>query len=104
FVEVEVEHAPAPGAHTPGAPAGEDVHATIAAPPVTDLARAIRVAVGLVHLTPVSTVDTARGVRIRFEPPAPLRPGLHVLFLAFGPDDRLDQPRSDFKLHAIRWR
>jgi hypothetical protein len=85
FVELEVEHA-APGRR------------------IADWTQEVRVAVGLVHLAPVSAGDTARGVRLRFESPAPLRPGLHVIFVAFGPDDHLDQPRSDFKLHAIRWR
>ena len=98
FVELEVEHAP-----------DEDVRsATTPAPARTlspaDWAKQVRVAVGLVHLAPVHAADTARGVRLRFEAPAPLRPGLHVVFVAFGPDDHLDRPRSDFKLHAIRWR
>lgn len=85
FVELEVEHA-APGRR------------------IADWTQEVRVAVGLVHLAPVSAAETARGVRLRFEPPAPLSPGLHVIFVAFGPDEHLDQPRSDFKLHSIRWR
>src|SRR6185369_14760665 len=90
FVELEVEHAP----ETPG----EDARATMA------MTAQVRIAVGLVHLAPVSAADTPRGVRLRFEAPSPLPPGLQVIFLAFGPDDRLDQPRSDYRLHAIRWR
>lgn len=85
FVELEVEHA-APGRR------------------IADWTQEVRIAVGLVHLAPVSAESTARGVRLRFEPPAPLAPGLHVIFVAFGPDEHLDQPRSDFKLHSIRWR
>jgi hypothetical protein len=88
FVELEVEYAPESAA--PRA--------------IADWTREVRVAVGLVHLAPVRAADTARGVRIRFEAPAPLRPGLQVIFIAFGPDDELDRPRSEFKLHAIRWR
>jgi hypothetical protein len=87
FVELEVEHAPE-----------GDVRA------ITDWTQEVRVAVGLVHLAPTSAADTARGVQLRFEAPTPLRPGLHVIFAAFGPHDRLDRPRSDFRLHAIRWR
>lgn len=91
FVELEVEHAPVPAS---------------SAPPraITDWTREVRVAVGLVHLAPVHAADTARGVRIRFEPPAPLRPGLSVIFVTFGPDTQLDRPSSEHKLHAIRWR
>jgi hypothetical protein len=87
FVELEIEHAPEGDARA-----------------ITDWTREVRVAVGLIHLAPVAAADTARGVRLRFEAPAPLRPGLQVIFVAFGPDDRLDRPRSDFRLHAIRWR
>lgn len=97
FVELEVEYAPAPA---PGSPA--------AAPPPPlppiDWAKQVRVAVGLVHLTPVDATETARGVRLRFVSPAPLGTGLRVAFLAFGPDDQLDRPASDFLLHSIRWR
>lgn len=78
--------------------AGEDARA------IMTMTAQVRVAVGLVHLAPVSAADTPRGVRLRFEAPSRLPPGLQVIFLAFGPDDRLDQPRSDFRLHAIRWR
>ncbi len=87
FVELEVEHAPEPRDRE-----------------ITDWTKQVRVAVGLVHLTPAHAADTERGVRLRFEAPTPLRPGLHVIFVAFGPDDHLDRPRSDFKLHSIRWR
>ena len=87
FVELEVEHAPEGDARA-----------------ITDWTREVRVAVGLVHLAPVAAAETARGVRLRFEAPAPLRPGLQVIFVAFGPDEHLDRPRSDFRLHAIRWR
>lgn len=91
FVELEVEYAPQVTAFTR---------------PIADWSAVVRVAVGLAHLSlsPVHAVDTARGVRLRFEPPAPLPSGLQVIFVAFGLDEHLAWPRSDFKLHAIRWR
>ncbi|HWU91337.1 MAG TPA: hypothetical protein VN253_28920, partial [Kofleriaceae bacterium] len=93
FVELELEHAPIPGSPAAAAP-----------PPPLDWAKQVRVAVGPVHLQLVRAVDTARGVRLHFEAPAPLGAGLRVAFLAFGPDEELDRPASDFLLHAIRWR
>ena len=95
--------APAPAADAP-APA-VDASAPAGAPlSLADWAKQVRVAVGLTHLAPISAADTARGVRLRFEAPSPLPAGLQIIFLAFGPDDRLEQPRSDYRLHAIRWR
>ena len=63
----------------------------------------VRVAVGLTHLTPVSTVSTARGVRIRFEAPQ-LPPGLSVAFVAFGDDTSLDRDYSAYDVLSVRWR
>ena len=87
FVELELEYAPRAGP-----------------PRAIAWAKEVRVAVGLVHLALVDAADTARGVRLRFEARAPLGAGLRVAFLAFGPDEELDRPASDFLLHAIRWR
>ena len=32
------------------------------------------------------------------------RSGIQIAFVAFGPDDELDRPRSAFRLRSIRWR
>lgn len=74
----------------------------VAGPPGTDWDRAVRVAIGLDHLRLIATADTADGARLRFA--VPHRPGLQIAFVAFGPDDELDRPRSAFRLRSIRWR
>jgi hypothetical protein len=63
----------------------------------------VRVAIGLVHLVPVSMVSTARGTRIRFEAPA-LPAGLSIAFIAFGDDTGLDRDRSSYLVRSMRWR
>ena len=94
FVELDVEYAPVHRMRNYIVPSDAEL----------DWARLVRVAVGLVHLVPVALASTPRGVRIRLEPPAPLRRGLDVAFLAFGPDHDLDQLQSDFVLRRIQWR
>jgi hypothetical protein len=74
----------------------------VAGPPGTDWDRAVRVALGLDRLRLVAAADTAGGARLRFA--VPHRTGLHFAFVAFGPDDQLDRPRSAFRLRSIRWR
>jgi hypothetical protein len=74
----------------------------VAGPPGTDWDRAVRVALGLDRLRLVAAADTADGARLRFA--VPRRTGLHIAFVAFGPDDELDRPRSAFRLRSIRWR
>lgn len=63
----------------------------------------VRVALGLEHLHLESTTPTEKGAKLRFAVPA-ARPGLRVAFVAFGRDDAIDQPASDFLLRSIRWR
>lgn len=65
---------------------------------------AVRVAIGPVHLRQVAATPTTNGVRLRFEPPSPLAPGLEVAFVAFGPDAELDRAQTDFVLRRVRWR
>ena len=68
-----------------------------------DWARSVRVATGLQHLR-LARVDPAGiGWRLRFEPTATLAPGLHVVFVAFGPDTELDRAQTDFVLRRVRW-
>ena len=69
-----------------------------------DWARSVRVAIGLEHLHLRKVEPADRGWRLRFEPTAPLAPGLHVVFLAFGPDTQLDRPQTDITLRRMRWR
>lgn len=69
-----------------------------------DWAATVRVATGLQHLR-LAKIDSAeRGWRLRFEPTTSLAPGLHVVFVAFGPDTQLDRPYSGFVLRRVRWR
>lgn len=63
----------------------------------------IRARLGLEHLPLVENVPIANGRRLRFAVPAGTR-GLHVLFLAFGPDTELDRKRTAVTLRSIRWR
>ena len=74
----------------------------VAGPPGTDWSRAVRVALGLDHLRLVAAADTADGAQLRFA--VPQRSGIQIAFVAFGPDDELDRPRSAFRLRSIRWR
>ena len=71
-------------------------------PADTDWAHAARVAIGLDHLRLVAIAETTTGAQLRFEG-AP-HPGLHIAFVAFGPDIALDQPHAAVGLRAIRWR
>ncbi len=73
-------------------------------PEGTDWSTAIQVAVGARHLRLVSLADTAHGVRLRFEPAAPLPGGLQIVFVAIGPDSAIDQPVTPFAITKIRWR
>ena len=52
------------------------------------------------------TASTARGVRLRFAGPrtARYRHGLQVIFLAFGPPERIDRPTSEYRLLRVAWR
>jgi len=63
----------------------------------------VRVAVGLEQLRLESTAPTENGAKLRFRV-ARAVPGLHVAFVAFGPDTQLDQPQSSYVLRSIRWR
>ncbi|MDB4962333.1 MAG: hypothetical protein JWP01_2332 [Myxococcales bacterium] len=82
FIEVEVENAP-----------GEKL----------DLRSEVRATLGLEHLRLATAEPTPAGMRLRFAIPRPPR-GLHVVFLAFGPDTRLDRGQSDLVLRRVRWR
>jgi hypothetical protein len=82
FLEVEVEAAPG---------------ATL------DLRSEVRAALGLEHLRLATAEPTPAGMRLHFEIPRRLH-GLHVAFLAFGPDTRLDRAQSDLVLRRVRWR
>jgi len=68
-----------------------------------DWSRTVRVATGLHHLRLARVEPAGIGWRLRFEPTAPLAPGLHVVFLAFGPDTELDRAQTDFVLRSVRW-
>jgi hypothetical protein len=70
----------------------------------TDWSTAIRVAIGLHHLTLAAIAETRHGVRLRYVPTEPLPGGLAVAFFAVGPDDALDQPHTPFAISRIRWR
>jgi hypothetical protein len=85
FVEVEVS--PARGAITP------------------DFLVQVRAKIQLEELSLISTVSTARGVRLRFAGPRTPRyqHGLQVAFLAFGPPENLADPISGYKLWRVAW-
>ncbi|HEX2689729.1 MAG TPA: hypothetical protein VHN14_24090 [Kofleriaceae bacterium] len=74
----------------------------VTGPVDTDWDHAVRVAIGLDHLRLVAAAGTAGGARLWFA--GSRHPGLQVVFVAFGPDREIDQPRSSFGLAAIRWR
>ncbi|MGN6108565.1 MAG: hypothetical protein ACTHU0_25895 [Kofleriaceae bacterium] len=82
----------------------EVAYAPLGAQREPDWERELRVNLDRDHLRLTRVQDTTRGVRLRFEPRAPITAGLHVVFIAFGPDRDLNRPQSDFVLHAIRWR
>ncbi|HEX7841921.1 MAG TPA: hypothetical protein VF469_30835, partial [Kofleriaceae bacterium] len=86
YVEVEVR-----GPHGPADPG---------------LAPAVRARIGREELPRVAIASTARGVRLRFAGPrrARDRHGLQVIFLAFGPPDRIGQPTSGYSLLRVAWR
>lgn len=75
-------------------------------PPGPDFLPAVRAKIQLEELPLISTVSTARGVRLRFAGPrtARYRHGLQVAFLAFGPPDKIDQPVSEYRLLRVAWR
>jgi hypothetical protein len=66
----------------------------------------VRARVQLEELRLVAMASTPRGVRMRFDGPrtARYRRGLQVIFLAFGPPDRIDQPVSEYTLLRVAWR
>jgi len=64
----------------------------------------IRVAPGASNFHLAQIEPTAKGAHLRFESSLPLAPGLHVLFIAFGPDTALDRPQTDVVMRSIRWR
>lgn len=98
FLELDITYAPST------ANVSHLISANYLQPPV-DWPTTVRAAIGLEHLRFVAGQSTADGgVRLRFEPSRPLRPGLHVAFVAFGPDRFLDRTESDFLLRSIRWR
>ncbi|MGE0547518.1 MAG: hypothetical protein AB7O24_08995 [Kofleriaceae bacterium] len=68
-----------------------------------DWPRMVRVKVGLHELHVARTEPLARGVRLRFESPEPLPPGLQVAFVAFGPDEELDRVGSQLLLRRVGW-
>lgn len=68
-----------------------------------DWTREVRVRIGLVPLTLVSTKPSARGTTLRFAA-SNLPRDLVTAFFAFGPDDELHKPMSRIAVHAIRWR
>ena len=74
--------------------------------PGPDFMPSVRAKIQLEELRLVSTMSTARGVRLRFAAPrtARYRRGLQVAFLAFGPPDRIDQPVSEYTLLRVAWR
>lgn len=63
----------------------------------------VRAALDRTRLVATSRTPTARGMKIRFAVP-PGMTGLHVAFLAFGPETGLARPQSEYVLHAIHWR
>jgi hypothetical protein len=67
---------------------------------------AVRAKIQREELALVSAASTPRGVRLRFAGPrtASYRRGLQLLFLAFGPPDRIDRPRSEYSLLRVAWR
>jgi len=69
-----------------------------------DWAASVRVATGLQHLRLAKVDNAERGWRLRFEATRPLAPGLHVVFIAFGPDTQLARPLSGFVLRRVHWR
>ncbi|MBA3454804.1 MAG: hypothetical protein H0T42_17080 [Deltaproteobacteria bacterium] len=79
-----------------------DVESATGAP--IDWRTEVRVAPGISHFHLASVETTARGAHLRFESVLPVNPGLHVLFIAFGPDTELDRSQSDVILKKIRWR
>ncbi|TMQ18295.1 MAG: hypothetical protein E6J90_20510 [Deltaproteobacteria bacterium] len=66
----------------------------------------VRAKLMLEELRLVASASTARGVRLLFAGPrtARYRRGLQVVFLAFGPPDRIDQPVSEYTLLRVAWR
>lgn len=88
---VEVEVAPAVGFRGPEGPG---------------FVPAVRARIEREVLPLVATASTARGVRLRFAGPrtASYRHGLQVIFLAFGPPDRIGQPTSGYSLLRVAWR
>jgi hypothetical protein len=88
--DVEVEVAPV----APGRPGG------------AGFVPAVRAKIQREELALVSAASTARGVRLRFAAPrtASYRRGLQLLFLAFGPPDRIDRPGSEYSLLRVAWR
>lgn len=67
---------------------------------------AVRARIQREELALVAAASTARGVRLRFAGPrtASYRRGVQLLFLAFGPPDRIDRPTSEYSLLRVAWR
>lgn len=67
---------------------------------------AVRAKIQREELALVAAASTARGARLRFAGPrtASYRRGVQLLFLAFGPPDRIDRPGSAYSLLRVAWR
>jgi hypothetical protein len=86
---VDVEIAPARGG-----PAGPE------------FAPEVRARIQREELALVAAASTPRGARLVFAGPrrASDRRGVQLLFLAFGPPDRIDRPSSEYSLLRVAWR
>jgi hypothetical protein len=69
-------------------------------------APAVRARIQREELALVAAASTARGARLVFAGPrtARYRHGVQLLFLAFGPPDRIDRPTSGYSLLRVAWR
>lgn len=102
YVEVEV----AWNASRPAGAAGAVPGDRASRPAGRELVPAVRAAVQLEELPLVAAASTARGVRLRFAGPRTpsYRRGLQLVFLGFGPPERIDQVTSEYTLLRVAWR
>ncbi|MBA3461253.1 MAG: hypothetical protein H0T46_14915 [Deltaproteobacteria bacterium] len=63
----------------------------------------VQAKIDLVHLTLVETMPNEKGAKLRFAVPDGMT-GLHVLFLAFGPDTWIARPKTEIVLRRVRTR
>ena len=63
----------------------------------------VQAKIDLEHLTLVETVPAEKGATLRFAVPDGLT-GLHVLFLAFGPDSWINRTKTEIVLRRVRTR